>query len=141
MTRLALLAGTLAFASIAHAGGDTVLARHDYLLQCAGCHGTDGNGSAVVPSLHRLAPLLAFEAGRDYLVRIPGVAQAPLASDRLAAVLNWVAAEFNQTNVAPPFTEAEVARGRAQPLRDPVAIRNRILAREPPTTASSASLP
>jgi hypothetical protein len=138
MIRLALLAALVTLASVAHADGGATLPRHDYLLQCAGCHGIDGRGSAVVPTLHGLVPVLAIEGGRGYLVRVPGVAQAPVTSRRLATLLNWIFTEFNATSVDPPFTEAEVARSRSQPLRNPISARNDLLALEPTATASSA---
>jgi hypothetical protein len=100
-----------------------VLARHDYVLHCAGCHMMDGRGSATVPSLTGLAPLLAAEGGRAYLLRVPGVAQAPLSDLRLARLLDFVLASFSELRSVPSFTEGEVARARRDPLRDPVGAR------------------
>ncbi|MEJ2013829.1 MAG: cytochrome c [Anaerolineales bacterium] len=71
--------------------------RSDYLLHCAGCHRPDGTGLPPdVPSLvGPLGRIASSPAGRDYLARVPGAAQAPLTDAELAAVLNWVLAEFN----------------------------------------------
>jgi mono/diheme cytochrome c family protein len=92
---------------------------HDYVLSCAGCHRLDGSGSARVPSFRDTGRLLARDGGRDYLLRVPGAAQAPLSDARLAALLNWVLTRFGGVVPEPPFTAGEVAAARATPLRDP----------------------
>lgn len=97
--------------------------RFDYTLHCAGCHKPDGSGSAVVPALADVGRVFATPGGREYLVRVPGVAQAPLASDRLAALLNWIVVEMGGTTPRPPYEADEVEALRARPLRDPVAAR------------------
>jgi mono/diheme cytochrome c family protein len=94
-------------------------ALHDYVLSCAGCHKLDGSGSARVPTLHGTGRLLARAGGRDYLLRVPGAAQAPLSDARLAALLNWTLAHFGGVAPLPPFSAEEVAAARATPLRDP----------------------
>jgi mono/diheme cytochrome c family protein len=96
----------------------------DFVLHCSGCHRLDGFGTpGVTPSLHGLGRLLVTSEGRDYLGRVPGVAQAPLADDRLAALLNWVILAFSGSAPAPPYTAAEVGDLRRAPLRDPAAAR------------------
>jgi hypothetical protein len=49
-------------------------------LNCQGCHRADGTGTpGSVPALaDSVARFLAVPAGREYLVQVPGVAQAPL---------------------------------------------------------------
>jgi mono/diheme cytochrome c family protein len=108
-------------ASVARADADG-RAAHDYLLSCAGCHTPAGTGSATVPTLHGIDRLLARPGGRAYVLRVPGVASAPLSDARLAALLDWVFAHFGNT-AAPGFTAAEVAAARVAPLIDPVAAR------------------
>ena len=100
---------------------------HDYVLHCAGCHKFDGTGSERVPALDEVGLVLAAAGGRDYLARVPGVAQAPLSDDRLAALLNWMLAELGKVQPQPPFNGAEVGRLRSSPLRDPIAARRAIL--------------
>jgi len=100
--------------------------RFDYLLNCAGCHRTDATGSEEVPALTQVAPFLATPAGRAYLVRVPGVAQAPLSDERVAALLNWALTEFGGAGEFAPYTAAEVATLRADPLRDPLRERERV---------------
>jgi len=96
----------------------------DYVLHCSGCHRLDGYGTpGLIPSLHGLGRLLGTREGRVYLASVPGVAQAPLADNRLAALLNWVIVAFSGSPPAPPYTAAEVAESRRTPLRDPAAAR------------------
>lgn len=107
----------------APAAADEPAAAEDYALHCSACHALDGSGLGFVPGLHGLAPLLAAPGGRAYLVRVPGVAQAPLSDERLARLLNWVLRRFSDARAEPPYAAAEVARLRASPLRDPAAAR------------------
>lgn len=103
-------------------------ARADYLLHCAGCHLADGRG--LPPEVPRLAGtlgrLVADPAGRDYLARVPGAAQAPIDDERLAAVLNWLLLEFNRDRLPAdfrPLGAAEVGRSRQRVLADPLKLR------------------
>jgi len=104
----------------------------DYLLYCRGCHLHNGEAvpDANVPSLHELAPLLKSAAGREYIVRVPGVSQTPMSDERLAGVLNWVVTEFNANALAEGFkrySAAEVNVARRKVLADPLKARNDIL--------------
>ena len=105
---------------------DDAQARFDYLLNCAGCHRIDAGGSEVVPPLTGIAPFLGTPQGRAYLVRVPGVAQSPLSDERVAALLNWALGEFGGAVGFMPYSAAEVASLRSDPLRDPLAERDRI---------------
>ncbi len=99
-----------------------------YLLHCSGCHGPDGRGApGVTPSLHGLSRLLEAPGGRAYLAAVPGVAQAPVDDAALAALLNWVIAEFSGGTRASPYTAKEMGELRAAPLRDPAAARPQVL--------------
>ena len=95
-------------AASAHAETLAAPAVHDYVLSCAGCHKLDGTGSARVPSLRDTGAVLARAGGREYLLRVPGAAQAPLSDARLAAVLNFVVTEFGGATPEPPFSADEV---------------------------------
>ncbi len=102
----------------------------DYVLHCSGCHGADGHGVAdTIPSLVGLDRYLAVQVGREYLVRAPGVAQAPLSDARLARLLNWMTGRFGNSEAVPPFSPEEVGRLRADPLRDPLGERAAVLER------------
>ncbi len=113
----------LAFAAPAQA--DT---RIDYLLHCSGCHLSDGSGTPhEVPSLRNsLGRIVASAEGRGYLVRVPGSSQAMLDDAGLAAVINWVLAEFNSETLADdfkPLTAEEVGEARSNVLMDPAKFR------------------
>ena len=100
----------------------------DYVLHCSGCHQQSGAGVAnVVPPLSGLAPFLATPEGRAYLVRVPGVAQAALDDERLAALLNWVMREMSGKAPDPAYDAREVHALRGDPLRDAPAQRKAVL--------------
>lgn len=99
----------------------------DYLLNCSACHGLDGAGTpGVTPTLHGVGSLLKLPGGRDYLARVPGVAQAPLSDARLARLLNWVLERYSGTPPVPLYTAVEIARLRASPLRDTRSARRNL---------------
>jgi hypothetical protein len=107
--------------------------RADYAFRCKGCHGFAGEGTpGHVPRLAGFVGLFTrLPEGRDYLMRVPGVAGARLDDARLAAVLNWMLATYGRGQVAPgfaPFTPEEVGVARRQPLRaEREAMRARLL--------------
>jgi hypothetical protein len=137
-TALLLMAsGLVGVAGAARA--DDERARQNYLLHCMGCHTETGVGlPGRVPSLRgTLARLAQHPDGRSYVLRVPGVTQATLDSERLAEVLNWAISAFGdgtQPAQVPPFTAAEVAAARDRPLLEVNATRERVL------TGSKASL-
>ncbi len=103
-----------------------------YWLHCAGCHRLDGSGAPPdVPSLlDEPGRIAALPGGREYLVRIPGVAQAGVDDAQLAEVLNFVLQTFSASSLPPtfvPFDPAEVARLRHEVLKDPLKQRDRIV--------------
>jgi mono/diheme cytochrome c family protein len=100
---------------------------HDYILNCSGCHRMDGVGSSVVPSFHGMAELAGKPGAREYWIRVPGAAQAPLSDERLAALMNWLLKRFTGKAPQPPYTAKEVNELRSKPLRDPIARRKEIL--------------
>ena len=103
-----------------------------FALHCSGCHRLDGHGvPGVAPDLREIGALLDLDGGRDYLGRVPGVAQAPVGDDELAALLNWVLTTIAHTPPNPLYTGGEIAKLRANPLRDPLAARRALLASKP----------
>jgi hypothetical protein len=125
----AALAGALALiATGAHAYEPNV----NYQLQCMGCHHADGSGEpGRVPSVRgTLVPFAMRADGRDFLVRVPGVAQSPLSDEETAALLNWMARNLSDVPLPADFvdfTAAEVGRWRHQPLATVSATRARLL--------------
>jgi hypothetical protein len=72
--------------------GDVIAAaRTDYVLQCMGCHLADGRGMPPdVPALQdRIGYYLQVPEGREYVVQVPGAANARLTDAALAQVINW----------------------------------------------------
>lgn len=108
---------------------------HDYLLNCAGCHQLNGLGSVTVPSLRGLSALSDTRATRSYLIKVPGVAQAPLSDERLAALMNWLLKRFTGEPPNPRYTAKEVSQLRKSPFLDPFAARARLPVRVNATSA------
>lgn len=106
--------------------------RVDYMLHCMGCHLEDGSGmTGKVPTLRGdSARILAAPGGREFLVRVPGVAQSMLEDHQLAAVLNWMLAEFNPQGLPAgfvPYTAQEVGELRQRKLVDVSGARARLI--------------
>jgi mono/diheme cytochrome c family protein len=120
---------------LAAAGGTAgAYAPHvEYALNCQGCHRADGSGTgeSVPPLAGSVARFLGVPGGREYLVQVPGVAQAPLDDATLAAVMNWMLERFDKEHIPAgfvPYDVAEIARLRTTPLTDVEAVRRRLLA-------------
>ena len=127
--RTVLLASVLLLGGEALADADR--ARQNFLIHCMGCHGENGLGlEGQVPSFRNtLAKISSSPQGRDYVLRVPGVTQATLDDRQTAEVLNWVLGEFSTRDAAQriaPFTAAEVARARQQPLLEVNAVREAV---------------
>ncbi|MHB8477197.1 MAG: c-type cytochrome [Steroidobacteraceae bacterium] len=93
-----------------------------WTLNCQGCHRPDGTGSAgTAPSLAgTVARFLSVAGGREYLVRVPGVATSPLSNADLSEVMNWMLWRFDKEHLPAnfqPYTAVEIGRLRAAPLR------------------------
>jgi hypothetical protein len=104
----------------------------NYQLQCMGCHLADGSGQAGrVPSLRRSLVLFsAIAAGRDYVIRVPGVAQSPLSDEDTAILLNWMARNLSDLAVSRGFADysaAEVHSVRGRPLAAVKPVRARLV--------------
>ncbi|MGQ9425434.1 cytochrome c peroxidase [Gilvimarinus sp. F26214L] len=101
----------------------------DYLLHCAGCHLENGSGMPPhIPDLRvDLSYFAARPEGRSYLIRVPGVSQAPISDADLAEVLSWVVATFAGEQLAAPFSAAEVSQHRLNVLADPIKLRSKLL--------------
>ena len=103
-----------------------------FILHCSGCHRVDGSGvEGVAPDLRKIGPLLRSDAGRAYLARVPGVAQAPLNDEELAGLLNWVLTEIASSAPNPAYSAQEVGALRVNPLRDPLAARRELITPNP----------
>jgi hypothetical protein len=104
----------------------------DYMLYCMGCHGPQAEGvpGKVPPLAHSLGLFMRSAGGRNYVLRVPGAANSALSDAQLAAVLNWLAQEFNSgelTAEVPMFTTAEVTSLRHSPLASVSAARREVV--------------
>ena len=104
----------------------------DYMLYCMGCHGAQAQGvpGKIPPLAHSIGRFMRSAAGRDYLMRVPGAANSVLSDAQLAAVLNWLAEEFNSDELTadmPKFTAAEVGARRHVPLGSVLAKRRELV--------------
>jgi mono/diheme cytochrome c family protein len=111
---------------------DPVQAREDYILKCQGCHRPDGTGdiNTTPPLAGYAARFLSVPGGREYLVRVPGVATTNLSDARVTNLLNWMLGRFDAAHLPgdfEPYQIEEVARLRGQPLRlERSAVRARL---------------
>ncbi len=106
----------------------------NFELQCMGCHQRDGSGQpGRVPSFRRtLVPLSDLPQGREFLIRVPGVAQAPLSDEDIAALLNWMVRHMSDVSIKPGFKDysaGEIHRLRARPIANVSAARIQVLRR------------
>jgi len=101
----------------------------NYMLNCQGCHGPTGAGTAdgSVPVMTDfVGKFLLVPGGRKYLVQVPGSANAPLSDQMLAELLNWMLWRVSPKQVPAdfvPYNEAEVGRWRVEPLQDVITYR------------------
>ena len=107
-------------AALAPGGGSPQRAQMNWMLHCQGCHRADatGNEGGTPNMAGDVARFLSVEGGREYLVRVPGIANAGLPNDQLAELLNWTLATFDAEHVPAdfvPFSKEEIAAGRTRP--------------------------
>lgn len=122
--------------------------RVNYQLQCMGCHLADGRGEGGrVPSVRgTLVPFSMSAEGRDFVLRVPGVAQSPLSDADTAAVLNWMARNLSDVPLPADFKDyaaGEVRALRGRPLAQVSAARRRLISgmpRAPGLTATAAGV-
>ena len=110
---------------------DPLQARSDYVENCGGCHGIQGDSApALLPVLKgRVGWFMCTPEARAYLVRLPNVAHSRITDNaELADLLNYVVFTLGAASTpagAPPFTAAEVTRERPHALNDVSLIRLR----------------
>jgi mono/diheme cytochrome c family protein len=104
----------------------------NYQLHCMGCHRADGSGQpGRVPSIRRTLVFFSQSPqGREYVARVPGVAQSPLSNEDTATLLNWMARNLSDLKLPADFTDysaAEIQARRAHPLVTVKPLRARLL--------------
>ena len=78
----------------------------NYLRFCQGCHRADGAGSRGndVPDLRSsVGHFLHLKKGREFVIQVAGVAQAPIPDPELAALMNWTLLKFGASELPTPF--------------------------------------
>jgi len=104
----------------------------NYIMLCQGCHLPDASGvTGHVPSFKDFAGhFLRVEGGREFLVQVPGSANAAISDEELTELLNWMLLEFSADQLPEgfkPFTIDEVARLRQHPLVETVNARQALV--------------
>ena len=113
---------------------DHARAQSNYMLNCQGCHLADGSGlPGIVPSMRGIVgSFLTVPGGREFLVQVPGSANAPISDAELAELLNWILTTMSAENLSPDFqyyTGEEVAQLRQHTLMDVESVRAGIVAK------------
>ncbi len=106
-------------------------AKSNYYIHCMGCHGEYGAGFPPdVPDItNRLPDFLTVEGGREFLVQVPGTAQALLSDEAVARLLNWMIINLNDKKFTGfrPYTADEVSSLRLKPLVDVAVVRQPLI--------------
>ena len=102
------------------------------MLHCQGCHLPDATGFGdEVPRMKDFVGYFTHSPeGREFLVRVPGVATAALPDDQLAELMNWLLLSFSADQLPEnfvSFTVAEIAVLRRDLIANPGKVRKRIL--------------
>lgn len=130
---LVLLIGSFSQVALCDLKDNDGQAKLDYMQNCQGCHLAQGQGlpGSVPPMKDQLGKFLAVEGGRDFLVQVPGSANAPLSNTKLADLLNWIlttmsAGQIDQSFT--PYSELEVKQLRSKVLVDVAKTRADLVA-------------
>jgi hypothetical protein len=117
--------------SFAPAAANGASPHFNYMLHCQGCHLPDGTATpGIIPPLVGAARFLSASGGREYLVRVPGVALSSISDEELAALVNWMLERFSPGQVPDnfaPYTPEEVAKYRRRPLVEVDRVRKEII--------------
>lgn len=90
-----------------------------------------------VPAMNGLlAKFVTVPGGREYLARVPGVANSKLGDADLAALMNWLIPEMGPAVPADfkPYSAKEIGELRRSRLQDVNSVRAALIARMPNET-------
>jgi hypothetical protein len=138
------LALALTFALMPVATADDHRASINYMVHCQGCHLPEAVGfSGHVPRMKDFVGyFLHSDEGREFVIRVPGVATSSLPDDELTEMMNWLLLTYSADQLPRPFvpySADEVAALRPDLEANPEKTRMRILqqiARDLPTLAA-----
>lgn len=106
-------------------------AREDYIMNCQGCHSPTGEGNGDVPAMNEyIGHFFKVEGGREFLIQVPGTANAALNDERLATMVNWMIAEFGGSSIPEslqPYDAKEVAALRVNALTEVDNLRSKLV--------------
>ncbi len=93
----------------------------------------EGMTGKVPPMRGQLANFLLVPAGREFLIRVPGVANSTLNDNDLAALMNWLVPTMGPAlpQGFKPYTALEVGTLRRMRLQDVRAARNALIEKMP----------
>lgn len=128
--RIAFLVGVLLTGSALLADDERV--QVNYMLHCQGCHLAEAEGlvGKVPPMKDFVGYFMHSKEGREFLIRVPGVAHSALNDSEITELMNWLITTFSGDQLPDefaPFTVAEVARLRQDPVSNPEKTRKIIL--------------
>ena len=124
-----LLAPAVTFAGELSGVEDPIRAKNNYMLNCQGCHGPQGEGNtrAEVPRMQNfVGNFLRVEGGREFMVQVPGSANTALGDQALAELLNWMLPTMSGASLPArflPYEAEEVSRLRKSPEIDVIGRR------------------
>jgi len=124
----------LAMGLVPVAGADDHRARINYMIHCQGCHLPEAVGFAgKVPRMKDFVGyFLHSKEGREFVIRVPGVATSSLPDDKLTEMMNWLLLTYSSEQLPEPFVPfsvAEVAALRPDLETNPAKTRMRVLER------------
>ncbi len=122
----------LAMGLLSVAYADDHRARTNYMIHCQGCHLPEAVG--FVGKVPRMKDFVGYflhsRAGREFVIRVPGVATSSLPDDELTEMMNWLLLTYSAEQLPQPFepfSAEEVAVLRTDLEADPENTRMRIL--------------
>ncbi len=122
----------LAMGLLSVAYADDHRARTNYMIHCQGCHLPEAVG--FVGKVPRMKDFVGYflhsQEGREFVIRVPGVATSSLPDDELTEMMNWLLLSFSAEQLPRPFipfSTEEVAALRPMLEADPEKTRMRIL--------------
>ena len=124
--------GILAVGLAPAANADDHRARINYMVHCQGCHLPEAVGFAGhVPRMKDFVGyFLHSKEGREFVIRVPGVATSSLPDDELTEMMNWLLLTYSTDQLPKPFvpfSTEEVAALRPDLEANPEKTRMRIL--------------
>ncbi len=122
----------LAMGLMPFANADDQRASINYTLHCQGCHLPDALGYADrVPRMKNFVGFfLHSNEGREFVIRVPGVATSSLPDDQLTELMNWLLLTYSSEQLPEsfvPFSVGEVSVLRTRLEASPGKTRTRIL--------------